>query len=283
MADRASVVCADAVSFLAAQPAASFDALISDPIYPEINRPYGRISEAAWHTLMRAVVGQARRILRPRGSAVFILQPNAENIGRMRPWLWEFMAWTAREWNMPQDVWWWNPSFAPTVQCWRENGLMRPSVKACVWLGAPHCYRNQDEVLWAPSKAMAAKSREDRALKKHPSGQSVRIGRICQVVDERGGTTPFNLLPIANTNNSDSAGAEGHGAGTPLELAAWWTRYICPRGGAIIDPFAGTGTMGVAAVEYGATFAGCDNVPEYVEIANRRIHAASQQGVLALG
>jgi hypothetical protein len=88
----------------------SVDAIVTDPIYPEVNRQYGRISENQWLDMMQAVVGESRRILKPKGSAVFIFQPNYEKIGKMRLWLWEFVAWAGREWNLVQDVYWWSPS-----------------------------------------------------------------------------------------------------------------------------------------------------------------------------
>lgn len=232
-------------------PDASIDAIVSDPIYPEIDRHYGRISEADWHVLMRGVVAEARRVLKPRGSAVFILQPNSERVGRMRPWLWEFMAWACREWNMVQDAWWWNTAAQPTVHTNRQRGLMRPSMKACVWLGEPDCWRDQDAVLWSQSVANAAVDREDRALRRYPSGGTNRPGRQAAAAEERGGVTPFNLIPIANTASSRGAGAEGHGAGTPYDLAAWWIRYICPPGGVALDPFGGAGTMAEAARDQG--------------------------------
>lgn len=272
----------DALDVLRGLPDASVDAVVTDPPYPEIDRPYGRMTEAEWHTLMRGVVGEVRRLLKPRGSAVFILQPNSERVGRMRPWLWEFMAWTAREWNQVQDAWWWNPVVAPTIHCQRKRGLMRPSVKAAVWLGDPECYRAQDRVLWTQSDANAAEARENRALRRFPSGQTMRNGRCAAVADERGGVTPFNLLPVSNSSSSESTGHHGHGAGTPLPLAAWWTRYICPDGGVLLDPFTGSGTMGIAALQHGASFIGVEKMPEYVEIARRRLDAASNPAQTAL-
>lgn len=73
--------CLDLLPFV---PDASVDAVITDPSYPCIRRPYGRLTEAAWHDLMDQVVAQARRVLKPRGSSMFILQPNSEKIGKMR-------------------------------------------------------------------------------------------------------------------------------------------------------------------------------------------------------
>lgn len=267
----------DATEALKLIPGGSVDALVTDPPYPEIDRPYGRMSEPEWHTLMRNVVAETRRILKPTGSAVFILQANSERVGRMRPWLWEFMAWTAREWNQVQDAWWWNPAAQPTVHCQRQRGLMRPSLKACVWLGASDCYRDQSRVLWSQSDSNAAVKREDRALRHRPSGFTTRPGRQAAAADERGGTTPFNLIPISNTNSSTSGGAHGHGAATPLPLCSWWVRYLCPSGGLVLDPFTGSGSIGVAAIANGCRFIGIEREAEYVKIARQRVYAASQK------
>jgi hypothetical protein len=270
-----SVECADAVDFLRRLPDGCLDAVLCDPPYLEIDRPYGRLTEAEWHTLMHALVPEARRALKPSGSAMFVLQPNSRKVGSMRPWLWEFLAWCCRAWNVVQDVWWWNPTSPPTVHCHRTNGLMRQSVKACVWLGAPHCYRCQEAVLWTESARMATECRTDRILHRHPSGYSFRHGRIAQAVDERGGVTPFNLLPIPNTDSTSSAGSHSHGAGTPLDLCCWWVRYVVPPDGLVCDPFVGSGTMGIAARQLGRRFVGCDKEAEYVDMARRRIGSAT--------
>src|ERR1051325_4552998 len=126
----------------------SIDAIICDPIYPEVNREYGRISEKDWHSLMRDVIFQAKRVLKPKGSAVFVLGPNSEKVGKMRLWLWDFVAWAGREWNLVQDCYWWAVDLLPLGGIRREQGLMRPATKMCVWLGAPDCYRNQGNALW---------------------------------------------------------------------------------------------------------------------------------------
>ncbi len=258
-------------------PDASVDAVITDPPYPEISRPYGRMTEADWHAMMRGVVAECRRILKPSGSAVFILQANQERVGRTRPWLWEFMAWTAREWNQVQDVWWWNFTKSPTVHCQRQRGLTRPSVKACVWLGEPDCYRNQDEVLWRTSQRNIAMRSAGRLLEYQTSGGSMRRARCGSASIERGGVTPFNLLPIANADSQSSAGANGHGAGTPFGICDWWVRYISPSDGVVCDPFMGSGTTGLAALKRGRSFVGIERDAGYFATAKMRIEAVESR------
>lgn len=269
-----AIVVRDCLRAFALLPDHSIDAVITDPPYPEIDRDYGRLSERHWHRLMRRVVAEVQRVLTPTGSAVFILQANQEQIGRTRPWLWEFMAWTAREWNQIQDVWWWNTTAVPTGHSNRRHGLLRPSVKACVWLGAADCYRRQEAVLWRESDhniAVRQSARASHKLEYHPSGLSMRDARCTRAAAERGGVTPFNLLPIGNTGNH----AGGHGAATPERLCYWWVRYLVPRHGVVLDPFCGSGTTGLACTRHGARFIGFERMREYARLARKRLRQAT--------
>ncbi len=260
----------DALVVLPTLPDASVDAVVTDPPYACVDRPYGYWTEEEWFALMKPVVRECRRILKPHGSAVFIIQPNSEKVGRMRPWVWDFLAWACREWNVVQDHYWWNHAAPPTVHTHRTRGLMRPSVKMDVWLGDPDCYRNQDEVLLPAADATKSDKRTDRhELNRYPSGQTMRKGRALQAFRDRGGVTPFNLLVYSNSDSVSSAGAEGHGAGTPEPLCDWWIRYLTHPGDTVLDPFCGTGTTGRAALRLRRKFIGIEQVAEYHAIAER--------------
>jgi DNA modification methylase len=249
---------------------ASVDLILTDPPYPEIDREYGKLTEGEWHELMHAVVTEGRRVLKPTGSMVVILQPNFKKIGSMRVWLWEFMAWAGREWNVIQDAYWWNHGCLPSRSSNRNHGLMRQSVKTCVWLGPAECYRNQDDVLWLPSDDNFALSKSDAALRIAPSGQHYRGSRIADTVAERGGSTPFNLLPVAA--GGGAAANNSHPASTPYEVAAWWAKYLLPKNGVLLDCFAGSGTMLLAGLDYGASkVVGIEKEKKYLKIAEKRL------------
>jgi site-specific DNA-methyltransferase (adenine-specific) len=56
----------------------------------------------------------------------------------------------------------------------------------------------------------------------------------------------------------------------------WLCRLITPPGGLVLDPFAGSGTTGIAAVSEGFDFVGIELDPDHHAIAMARIeHAAS--------
>lgn len=256
-------------------PDASVDAVITDPPYPEISRHYGRITEAEWWDLMRAVVAETRRVLKPTGSAVFVLQANQEHVGRTRPWLWEFMAWIARDWNMVQDVWWWNPAAMPTIHSRGDVGLMRPSVKACVWAGPPDCYRNQSAVMWGPAEAAVADKRTSRALEYSPSSSHVRHGRIKARAQAGEPVVPFNLIPVGNTDSANGGGALGHGAATPDTLCWWWVSYLTKPGDLVLDPFCGSGTIPRVADRLGRNVIGIEK--DIDSVCMTRIRIANDQ------
>lgn len=266
----------------------SIDCVLTDPPYPEISRDYGRMTEPQWHALMDIVVNESRRVLKPTGSAVYILQPNSERVGRMRPWLWEFMAKWTREWGMVQDAWWWNFNAIPEAHS-IQGRLMRPSLKACVWLGSPCCYRDQESVLWDEAQGTVAKRNAERAKGREnrrdnsPGGQGVNTLTKFNAAERRGGVSPFNVLPVSNGNSQTSAGAFGHGAGTPSQLCDWWLRYICPPGGTVLDTFVGSGTVALAAIKQGKKAIGIEKEAKYFDITCRRIENALNEQPLLSG
>jgi DNA modification methylase len=111
------------------------------------------------------------------------------------------------------------------------------------------------------------------ALRIGPSGRCCRNDTITKAADQRGGTTPFNLLPISASGQSLET--EDHPAVTPYDLAAWWCRHILPKKGVLLDPFCGSGTMLLAGLDQGASKAiGIDREKKYLKIAERRIAKA---------
>jgi hypothetical protein len=62
----------------------------------------------------------------------------------------------------------------------------------------------------------------------------------------------------------------------PVALMRWLVRLVTPPKGHVLDPFAGSGTTGVAALWEGFQFTGIERDPEYAEIARSRIGWAAE-------
>ena len=63
----------------------------------------------------------------------------------------------------------------------------------------------------------------------------------------------------------------------PIGLMRWLVRLVTPPGGTVLDPFAGSGSTGVAAVMQGARFLGVERETDYVLIARARIRYWARQ------
>ena len=64
--------------------------------------------------------------------------------------------------------------------------------------------------------------------------------------------------------------SEAHFAVYPRALIEPMIRAGCPRGGTVLDPFAGSCTTGEEAISQGKEFIGIEINPEYIELAERR-------------
>ena len=61
----------------------------------------------------------------------------------------------------------------------------------------------------------------------------------------------------------------------PVELMRWLVKLVTPPNGKVLDPFAGSGTTGMACAFELREFIGIEREAEYVEIAKRRIAACA--------
>ena len=71
-----------------------------------------------------------------------------------------------------------------------------------------------------------------------------------------------------------------HPTQKPIALMEWCIAQAANKPQTILDPFMGSGTTGVAAVQMGRKFIGIEREPSYFDIACRRIEDAQRQGRL---
>lgn len=77
-----------------------------------------------------------------------------------------------------------------------------------------------------------------------------------------------------------SAEDVGHPCPKPVRWMRWACNLTSRVGELILDPFMGSGTTGVAAVQMGRRFIGIEIEPKYFDIACRRIEEAQRQSDL---
>jgi len=103
--------------------------------------------------------------------------------------------------------------------------------------------------------------------------------------DRDEGCEGLPTIRVKMNNGNDAAGdpvsdrftkmaRNHHPTVKPTALMRYLCRLVTPPGGIVLDPFAGSGSTGKAAILEGFRFIGIEREAEYVEIAKARIGAA---------
>lgn len=114
----------------------------------------------------------------------------------------------------------------------------------------------------------------DKKNKKGPFGKGAKYGGRQRKINlnpkgkNPGDVTDFWVI-------STKPGSAKHYATFNTELITKPILAGCSKGGIVLDPFCGTGTTGVRAIELGRKFIGIDAKKEYCEIARKNIEQAA--------
>lgn len=89
---------------------------------------------------------------------------------------------------------------------------------------------------------------------------------------------PTSVEKCSGDGVNATTGRNIHPTVKPVQLMRYLIRLVTPKGGTVLDPFLGSGTTAVAAIEEGVAWIGCEREPEYLEIIEARV-AAAQPGM----
>ena len=105
---------------------------------------------------------------------------------------------------------------------------------------------------------------------KNPSVSKGReYAREAEYTSDNGGSAArFFYSPKANRHERQWG---PHPTVKPIALMQWLVRLVTPKGGTLLDPFAGTGTTAHAAVLEGLNAIVCEREVKYAEIIERRM------------
>jgi site-specific DNA-methyltransferase (adenine-specific) len=79
----------------------------------------------------------------------------------------------------------------------------------------------------------------------------------------------------AKATSEERGEGNNHPTVKPVDLMRWLCRLVTPKGGTVLDPFAGSGSTLIAADAEQFHAIGCELSSEYAAIAERRVRAAA--------
>jgi site-specific DNA-methyltransferase (adenine-specific)/modification methylase len=125
-----------------------------------------------------------------------------------------------------------------------------------------NCFEDRGgAIIWDKAQPMPNFSKADIASCTH--FQKTEIVRI-----------PWTNFTVARLAETD------HPCERPVELYDWCINYLPQPINSILDPFLGSGSCGVAAIQLGRKFIGIEREPKYFDIAVKRLEQAVAQGQL---
>jgi site-specific DNA-methyltransferase (adenine-specific) len=146
------------------------------------------------------------------------------------------------------------------------------------------CHDGSDEVM----EAFAAAGERSSGILKAGTQRSPDNVRNCygkfpgtEALQDFGGDsgTAARFFYCAKASKADRAGSK-HPTVKPIALMRWLVRLVTPPGGTVLDPFAGSGTTGAAALAEGRHAILIEREAEYIADIKRRLKAL-QKGRLA--
>ena len=251
----------DCVDVLRTLPAESVDAVVTSPPYAmQRKSTYGGIPEKDYPDWTVTWMEALRPALKDDGSVIINISPHKVNGGLSDYVLWTRLALRGGGWTEIDELIWDKPNPMPTGSPRRP----RRSWESLLWFG-------KDGKAWSDAKANGTQSKwrtNVQSASAHQKGWShSAVGGLSTPEKAR----CRNVATVVT--NEHVPDAYKHPAKFPVALAEWCAKLICPPGGTVLDPFAGSSSTGVAAIRNGWQFIGIDQSAEYVDMSRRRLDA----------
>lgn len=258
----------DCIDVMQTLPAESVDALITSPPYAMQRKDtYGGVPEAEYPSWTVAWMAEARRLLKPDGSAVINIRPHIRN-GQISDYtLRTRLALREDGWTEVDELIWFKRSAPPTGSPRKP----RRSWESLHWFARHGQPWSDAKANGTPSVPRTGKANpwmiggmEDRSGWSHSfrGGMTFAEGAISRCRD----VAEINLGRKTQWERDNP-----HPATYPHALAEWVAHLVCPPGGTILDPFSGSASTGVAALRNGWDYIGIDAVTEYAEMSRSRL------------
>ncbi len=279
------VVWGDAADWLGRLPSDGVDLFFTSPPYADARR-YSEIHPDHYVEWFLPFAEAMFRATAETGSFVLNIKNRVAASGALRgqrhPYVYELvLALQRMGWRWLETYIWSKPNAIP--------GRFGPRTKDSFeyvyhFAKGAQPYFNLDAVR-VPYRASEAEIERRRRDRNGRRNTEAGFGRDRRNTYDKGGADPGNVIEACQNYNQHWGPAGQHTAVMPEGLADFFVRAVCPSGGLVVDPFAGSGTTVVVARRHGRRAGGFELHREYVEVARDRIandDAAPEPGELRL-
>jgi site-specific DNA-methyltransferase (adenine-specific) len=278
-AATAEIVQGDCLEVLADYPADHFDLIFTSPPYADRRaKTYGGIRPERYVEWFAPRAEQFLRVLKPTGTFVLNIKEKVERGERHTYVLELILALRQQGWLWTEEFIWHKRNCHPGK--WPNR--FRDAWERCLQFNKTRRFKmNQDAVRvpmgdWA-NKRLAKLGKND--VVRFNSSVGSGFGKNIANWVGRDLAYPSNVLHLAT-----ECGNKNHSAAFPRSLPKWFIRLFTDPGDRVLDPFVGSGTTSVAALELGRGSVGIEIQATYCEAARkalRRVKPADELFAMA--
>jgi len=104
--------------------------------------------------------------------------------------------------------------------------------------------------------------------------------QVTEIFEEQGVPEAYRFFYCSKPTGNERKSGNGHPTMKPISLMQYLVRLATPPEGVVLDPFMGTGTTGIAAVNENLSFVGIEREPAYFATSYRRIMDTKRRKVV---
>ena len=252
---QAVIACDDALSFTRTIPDASIQLVVTSPPY-NLGKSYeSRTSIDEYLADQTRVIEECVRVLHPRGSICWQVG-NYVDDGEI----------------IPLDT-----LFYPVFNSlglrlrnrivWHFGHGLHSSKRLSGRYETINWWTKSDDYVWNLDPI--------RVPSKYPNKRHFKGPNVGKLSGNPKGKNPSDVWEFPNVKHNHPEKTI-HPCQFPVELVERLVLSMTNPGDAVFDPYMGVGSSVIAALMHDRIAYGCDNVPEYVDIASERVHALRQ-------
>ncbi len=253
-------------------PDNSIDLIFTSPPYADQRKnTYGGIDPDDYVDWFLPKTEQFLRVLKPTGTFILNIKERVVN-GERHTYVIELIL------KMKEQGWLWTEEFM-----WHKKNSypgkwpnrFRDSWERLLQFNKQRKFNMYQEAVMVPvgdwaQDRLANLSETDRIRDESKVGSG--FGKKISNWVGRDMVYPNNVIHMAT-----ECGNKNHSAAFPIDLPNWFIRLFTEKGDTVLDPFVGSGTTAVAAIELGRNYVGIDINEKFFQLSQERTSGTQMQ------
>lgn len=256
----------DCTQILKTFPDSSIDFIITSPPYADNRKKtYEGVPINKYVEWFLPIAAQLKRVLKPDGSFILNIKERAVNGQRQTYVLELILGMKEQGWKWVEEYMWHKKNCYPGK--WPNR--FRDAWERCLHFTKQTHFKMYQERVMVPmgnwtNKRLQNLSETDRIRDESKVGSG--FGKNVSNWLKRTHAYPTNVLHLAT-----ESGNTGHSAAFPLALPTWFITLFTNEGDVVLDPFLGSGTSAIAAINVNRHYVGIEMMAKYFDLANESI------------